>query len=139
MSAQIHKINSQVSQLNSKITDAQQDNILLNQAALALNTNLLGWNNCYWRTLGSEITTQVVIEGTFRGGVADYLADSFPAKVEAMNTAGSTVSTAYDQSKAQSTKIKEYITDLQDQKSSLQRQISELSSMIAAARYGVNP
>lgn len=131
---QIQAIRNQVNNLNKKISSAQDSIGQLSDASRCVYDHQNQWDRTYQRAMNSRITAEVVIQGMFRGGVAEYLAGTFPDKVATMHSTCSKGNNVKAQIAVQIAKIREYITELQDKKNSLQRQISELSSRIAAAR-----
>lgn len=125
----IRGINSQMGVVRDKIEKAQNVKTLLKKTNNLFYASNITWENNYSSKMNSDITSTIIIEGEFRGQIADKLASTFPNELDIMNDINLKSKDTKSFIDSQLTKLDEYIDELNEKMASLRQELSNLLAM----------
>lgn len=112
--------------INELIRDAELQILSLNVARGSLIAERNTWHNTYTTCMTSVITSDITVQGMFRGNIAETLKTEFPEETRQMTLIGGGAVTAASSVNGQVRKLTQYIEDLEAEKAQLSAQLNGL-------------
>ncbi len=122
----IEGINKRIQEIDKLKRKAELQILSLNVSRDSLRAERDTWHNTFISCMASDITSDIVVQGMFRGNIAETLQVDFKEETNQMTIIGGGAATAAHAVNGQISKLNNYIDKLEEDKSKL---LATLSSM----------